>query len=634
MFDRVSQQNDPALRTARLRLFATTDLHVHIMPYDYYGDRPSDDVGLAHTAALLETLSADADNTLLVDNGDFLQGTPLSDVIALERGLKSGELHPIIAAMNWIGYDAATLGNHEFNYGLHFLTTAIERADFPIVTANILSRRGAAPEQDTTFRPPWTILTRDIVMEDGGPTHQLKIGVIGFAPPQTVEWERLLIGDQIATRDILDAAEAQVPKLRAAGADIVVALCHSGIGPEVRGFNMENAAVPLAELPGIDVIVAGHTHMVFPGPDFPKTSAIDPDHGTLHGVPTVMPGRYGSHLGIVDLVLEATPDGWSVREHRSRAEPILTEAVDAAPAKPRVRPDARVIEIAKAAHADTLDFMRQQLGEVSAPLNSYFVFATPNPAIRLVADAQRRFAASLLARGPYEGRPLISAVSPFKAGGLSGPYSYVDIPAGPLSMRHAAELYLYPNTLCVLELTGAGLRDWLERSAGLFRTLVPGLDGQMLIDPKFACYNFDILDGLTYRFDLTQPPRYRADGQLIDRHHSRVRELGLHGKPVNPDDTYLVITNSYRAGGGGMFRAPPTGEIVASTALTARDVLVDHIRAAGVIHPEVRATWDFVPMPGTRVIYTSGVGAVNHMPVSFTHLGSDEDGFERFEMSL
>ncbi len=634
MLDKSIIRKDNFPRTARLRLFATTDLHVHIMPYDYYGDCPANDVGLAQVAALFEDLRVNVDNVLLLDNGDFLQGTPLSDVIARDRGTDDDGPHPIITAMNRIGYDAATLGNHEFNYGLPFLDAVLDQAEFPIVSANLLMRRGAAPETDETLRPAWTILDRAMVMDGGGPPRTLRIGVIGFAPPQTADWECLLVDGQISARDILQSAEVQVPRLRAAGADIVVALCHSGIGPETRSVNLENAAVPLAEVPGIDVIIAGHTHMVFPGPDFRKTAVIDPVLGTLHGVPTVMPGRFGSHLGIVDLSLEWTAEGWRVLDHQTRAEPIVTASGPSQPARPRVQPDERVVKIAESAHRSTLNFMRQRIGKVTGPLNSYFVFATPNSAINLVADAQRRFATALLDGGPDAGRPLISAVSPFKAGGLSDPHAYLDIPAGPLSMRHAAELYLYPNTLCILELSGAGLQDWLERSAGLFRTLVPGLTGQRLIDPNFACYNFDILDGLTYRFDLSRPSRYRADGQLVDRHNSRVVELGLLGRPVDPDETYLVITNSYRAGGGGMFRSPPTGQVVASTALTSRDVLVDHIRQVGLIHPEVRATWDFVPMPGTRVIYTSGAGSVTHMPPHFTHLGSDEDGFESFELSL
>ncbi|WP_336043482.1 metallophosphoesterase, partial [Pseudooceanicola nanhaiensis] len=167
-----------ASRQAHLRIMETTDLHVHVFPYNYYADKPDDTVGLARTAAHIDAIRAEATNALLIDNGDFLQGNPMGDYMAYERGLKDGDVHPVIKAMNTLGFDASTLGNHEFNYGLDFLGKAVAGADFPIVSANVVKEMGASPTQDTTFVKPYVIL--DHTVTDGaGEEHRIKVGLIG-----------------------------------------------------------------------------------------------------------------------------------------------------------------------------------------------------------------------------------------------------------------------------------------------------------------------------------------------------------------------------------------------------------------------------------------------------------------------
>jgi len=219
------------------------------------------------TAALIARARAEVANSLLFDNGDFLQGTPLGDYIA-QRGLSEGQVHPMIAAMNAVGYDGATLGNHEFNFGLDFLLRAISHAEFPIVSANVALRLGATPEQDQTLLPPSMILHRTLRDETGAPC-PIRIGVIGFLPPQIIAWDRKHLAGQIDTRDIVETARAHVPKLRAEGADIVIALAHTGIGSGTAATSGEHAVVPLASVPGIDAILAGHSHLTFPSPEFP-----------------------------------------------------------------------------------------------------------------------------------------------------------------------------------------------------------------------------------------------------------------------------------------------------------------------------------------------------------------------------
>ena len=252
---------------AHLRIMETTDLHVHVWPYDYYSDRAVDTVGLARTAAHIADIRSEATNSLLLDNGDFLQGNPMGDYIAYERGMKDGDMHPIITAMNTVGFDASTLGNHEFNYGLDFLMKSLAGANFPIVSANVVKERGASPTADTTLVKPYVILDRELT-DGAGEKHPIRIGLIGFVPPQIMNWDRKHLEGNVTARDILETARAYVPQMREEGADIIIALSHSGIGSADETDLMENASVPLAAIDGIDALVTGHSHLVFTSPTY------------------------------------------------------------------------------------------------------------------------------------------------------------------------------------------------------------------------------------------------------------------------------------------------------------------------------------------------------------------------------
>src|SRR6478735_4536242 len=183
---------------ASLRLLATTDLHVHVLPYDYYRDRPDDTVGLARTASLIRAAREEARNSLLFDNGDLIQGNPMGDWVAQTNGVKAGEVHPIFLAMNELDYACATVGNHEFNYGLTYLGFALSGAKFPFVCANLVKSDGAP------LLKPWIVLDREIE-DDSGAKHRLKVGVIGFVPPQIMQWDQQHLAGRVLTSDIVEA---------------------------------------------------------------------------------------------------------------------------------------------------------------------------------------------------------------------------------------------------------------------------------------------------------------------------------------------------------------------------------------------------------------------------------------------
>ncbi|HEX6010783.1 MAG TPA: bifunctional 2',3'-cyclic-nucleotide 2'-phosphodiesterase/3'-nucleotidase, partial [Geminicoccaceae bacterium] len=524
----------------RLRILETTDLHVNVFPYDYYRDAADDTVGLARTAALVKAARAEAPNSLLFDNGDLIQGSPLGDFVAYRRGMRKGDAHPMVAAMNVLSYDCGTVGNHEFNYGLEFLANALGSAAFPIVCANVTDAAG------TSLYRPWLVLDRTVA-DEGGAQHRLRVGVIGFVPPQIMQWDKAHLEGRVATADIVDAARRHVPDLRRAGADLVVALCHSGIAGGERRGGEENAALHLAQVDGIDVILTGHQHLVFPGgKEFANIPGVDVQKGTLHGKPAVMAGFWGSHLGIVDLELTKQGNTWTIANFRTEARPIY-ERVERK-VVPKVDAEAAVLAASQAEHDATLKYVREPVGKTAVPIHSYFSLVSDDASVKLVAEAQAWYVADLLKTTPHKDLPLLSAAAPFKAGGRGGPSYYTEIKPGPLAIKDMADIYIYPNTVRAVKVTGAQVREWLERSAGIYNQIDPAKGGeQELVNSKFPAFNFDVIAGVTYRIDPTQPSRYDVDGKLVEPNARRIKDLAYQGKPVADDQVFVVATNHYRA---------------------------------------------------------------------------------------
>ncbi|MBE9640405.1 bifunctional 2',3'-cyclic-nucleotide 2'-phosphodiesterase/3'-nucleotidase [Salipiger mangrovisoli] len=623
-----------AANQAHLRIMETTDLHVHVFPYDYYADKPVDTVGLSRTASIIESIRAEATNTLLVDNGDFLQGNPLGDYIAYERGMKDGDMHPVITAMNTLGYDAGTIGNHEFNYGLGFLEKSAAGANFPIVLANIAKKQGANPRDDETLFKPYVILDREIT-DGAGTTHPIRVGIIGFTPPQVMNWDRKHLEGNVEARDIVTTAEAWVPQMKEDGAEIIIALSHSGIGAARHEDGMENASVPLAAVDGIDALMTGHSHLVFPSADYDGQEAIDLSAGTIHGKPAVMGGFWGSHMGLIDLLLERDGNAWKVVSTSSEARPIYERGEDRK-VTALVEDDAEVLDSIRPEHEATLDYVRRAVGETSAPLYSYFALVADDPSVQIVSIAQSWYIEQMMQGTEHEGLPILSAAAPFKAGGRGGPEYYTDVPAGPVAIKNVADLYLYPNTVRAVKVTGAQVKGWLERSAGMFNQIEPGATDAPLLNPDFPSYNFDVIDGVTYQIDLSQPAMFDREGNVVNEGTNRIVNLAYEGKPIDPAAEFIIATNNYRASGGGSF--PGTGDtIVFEAPDTNRDVIVRYIVEQGTINPSADDNWSFAPMEGTTVLFETGPKARDYMEsvaLDIEDAGDNADGYAQFRIKL
>lgn len=612
----------------KLRILETSDLHVNVVPYDYYRDGEDNTVGAAKTASLIKAARREARNHLLLDNGDFLQGSSMGDWMAYKNGLRPGDVHPMIAAMNAMGYAGATLGNHEFNYGLDFLDNGIKAANFPFICANVVKADGSP------LIRPWLIIEQKVTDEAGAP-QLVKIGLIGFTPPQIMQWDKGHLEGKVRALGIVEAARAQLPALRAAGADIVVALCHSGIAGGEQTGREENAALHLARLDGVDVILTGHQHLVFPGAKaFDGIDGVDNKRGALNGKPCVQPGFWGSHLGIVDLDLERAGASWKVADFKVEARPIFERTPDRKIVS-KADADPAVLATVKAAHEATLAYVREPVGETSAPINSYFALVADDPSVQIVADAQIAYTRQLLAGTALAALPVLSAAAPFKSGGRGGPNFFTDIKAGPVAIKNVADIYLYPNTLQVVKVTGAQLREWLERSAGIFNRIDPARsDEQPLISPAFPAFNFDVIDGVSYRIDVTQPSRYDGDGKLVNPDARRIVDLSHDGKPVGEAQEFVIATNNYRASGGGNFPGTKTTVVLEAPDLN-RDVVVRHIIEKKRIDPTADGNWAFAPLPaGVNVTFLSGPASTALMPrgLKAEPAGDGGDGFVKYRL--
>ncbi|MBX4927334.1 bifunctional 2',3'-cyclic-nucleotide 2'-phosphodiesterase/3'-nucleotidase [Rhizobium binae] len=623
---------------AHLRLMETTDIHVNVFPYDYYADKPNETMGLSRTGTIIDNIRAEAVNSLLIDNGDVLQGNPMGDYMAYQHGMKDGDIHPVIKAMNTLGYTVGTLGNHEFNYGLDFMFKVLSGANFPFVCANLTKGQLASdPKQDDLFFKPYIIVEKQI--KDGaGKESPVKIGFIGFVPPQIMLWDIKNLEGKAQTRDIVEAAKAWVPAMKEAGADVVIALSHSGIDGAAPSEKMENASLHLAAVEGIDAIFTGHQHLVFPGPkSWDGIANADPVKGTLHGKPAVMAGFWGSHLGLIDLLLEKDGNSWKIVDFTSEARPIYHRDD-----KKKVVADYAdkkdVVEAAKAEHEATLAYVRTPVGKTSAPLYSYFALVADDPSVQVVSQAQTWYIKQMLADTEYKDLPVLSAAAPFKAGGRGGADYYTDVPAGDIAIKNVADLYLYPNTVQAVAITGAQVKNWLEMSAGMFNHIDVGAKDAPLLNTDFPSYNFDVIDGVAYQIDLSQLPKYDSSGKAINPDANRIQNLTFDGKPIDPAQKFVVVTNNYRAGGGGSFPEIAADKVIFQAPDTNRDVIVRYVHEQGTINPSADANWTFKPLPGTTVTFESSPKAKQFLAavksIKIEDAGDGADGFSKFRLLL
>ncbi|RNB84351.1 bifunctional 2',3'-cyclic-nucleotide 2'-phosphodiesterase/3'-nucleotidase [Brevibacillus nitrificans] len=620
--------------TLKLRLLETTDIHTNIVNYDYYQDKSTDEFGLAKTATLIKKAREEAKNSILIDNGDLLQGNPLGDYVAKIDPLKDGETHPVYKAMNLLDYDLGNIGNHEFNFGLEHLERSIKGADFPYINSNVyVDDKDNNPANDKNLFTPYQILDRKF-KDESGKEVTLKVGVIGFVPPQIMQWDKANLEGKVVAKDILESANKYVPEMKQKGADIIVAVAHSGLGPVEAAANLENASYQLSKIEGIDAILFGHSHLVFPGPGFENIEGVDGTKGIINGKPAVMPGYWGNNLGVIDLTLTQENGKWKVADSTSKAVPIYDKTNKASLADA----DQAILDAVKEDHDHTVEWVRSAVGTTTSPIFSYFALVQDDPSIQIVTNAQKWYVEKNIKGTEYDGIPVLSAGAPFKAGGRNGASYYTNIPAGTIAIKNVSDLYIYPNTLKAVMINGSQLQEWLERSAGQYNQIdVKKTEEQPLVNEAFPTYNFDVIDGVTYQVDVTQPSKYAIDGKLADEKANRIKNLSYNGKPVKAEDKFIVVTNNYRAGGGGNFPGLDGTNIVIDSPDENRQVVIDYILSEKTINPAADQNWTFAPVNGkVNVTFTTAPEAkpFAEKMSNLKYINTLESGFAKYSIDL
>lgn len=518
--------NEPQTKpTVSLRILHTSDIHGKLTGFNYFSARNDGQPGLVHAAAVIAQARAEQANTILIDNGDLIQGDPFADW-AMELS-KQGK-HPIIEALNSLKYDVANLGNHEFNYGLENLIGAYQHANFQVISSN-LEWTAQAPAELAAMVQPWVMLPRQVIDSEGR-QQQVKIAVIGVVPPQIMQWDANLLSHRVTAHDMRDAAAQRIQEARQAGADIIIIAAHTGL-PRANELALSNEQVvdQLALLEHVDAIVFGHQHQVFPGANsYAHSDAVDDQRGTIHGVPAASPGYAGSHVGQIDLLLQHDGQQWQVINFNVAALKSDVQQFDQA-----------LVEQLHKAHVGTQNYVQQPVGVSQHELSYATARLEPSSGVQFVQRAQLWYARHRMQLPKaYSDLPLLSAAAPFDAA-ADALEPFTEIAKGSISLGQIADLYRYPNSLDVVKLNSQQLIDWLEASAEAF---VSDGDPELRwswVNKAVPHYNFDSLLGLNYHIDPSQ-----ARG-------SRIKNLTYQGQPLGLDQEFLILVNSYRASGGG-----------------------------------------------------------------------------------
>ncbi len=608
---------------ATVALLETTDLHANVRSFDYFKLAEDKSYGYERTATLINAARKEFQNTMLFDNGDTIQGTALADYEALVSRVPCTQPLSVYKVMNATGYDAGTLGNHEFNYGLDFLNQVIgggldvDGVDgtkkcagptFPMVLANVQSVKSGKP-----LLAPYTIVTKQFTATtpDGKTvTVPVKVGVIGFTTPGILNWDKRFLEGKVRTEGAVEAATKYIPELRAKGADIVVALQHGGLDASPYSPTMESPGLYLSKVPGIDALMMGHQHGTFPDPGTKPSytqAGVDNKAGTVNGVPAVMASSWGKALGLIRLDLVYDGKAWGVDKTKTFVEARSTQSKDSAGKVVYVDADASVAPLVETQHQATITYVKTPIGTTDFRMSTYFADVGDPGAIQIVNQAQADYVKNYIAANlpQYASLPVLSVSAPFKSG-YEGGRDYTDVAAGNVAINNAADLYLYPNTVYAVKVTGAEIKAWLEAAAKRFNKINPDLTTDQQLISTFPGYNFDMFTtpDVQYEIDVTQ-----AEG-------SRIKNLTYLSAPIDPAKEFVIATNNYRATSGASFIPALDGRATIYPSPDAnRDVLIDYIKAKKTITRTANGaarSWRFTQVTTKgNVVFTSGQGQLS-----------------------
>jgi len=520
--------------TKNFVVLQTSDLHGNIFPVDYASGNYSN-VGLGKLAQLIIN-EKKGNDTLLIDSGDLIQGTPLEYYHAR---IENDPEDPMMKVMNYLGYDVGLVGNHEFNYGPEILNKAIAEAEFPILGANIVFK-----DTDIPYFKPYEIFEKD----------GIKIAVLGLTTKYIPNWED---AKNIADFEFLDPVETAgkyIPELRAE-ADILIVSYHGGFekdlktGQPTEELTGENQGYEiLTKFPEIDIMLTGHQHR--------KISEMFGDTAV------VQPSNWGKYLSKITVTLDNQSGKWKITGKKPELIPVDSS----------IKEDKTVLSMVQDYEDKVQKWLDIPVGKSEGDFYVYDPLETrmkDNALIEFVNRVQMK----------YTGAD-ISSTALFSD-------SVKGWKSGEITLRDINGVYIYANTLKVIEVTGQDIKDAIEKTATYFAYKNKKIEvNDSWINPKPQQYNYDMWEGIDYVIDPENP-----EGQ-------RVVGLYYKGKPLDMKEKYQIVLNNYRAGGGGnynMFKGKP---VVKEVMVEVSELMSDYILNVKNVNAETDKNW-FVGLKDT-----------------------------------
>ncbi len=578
----------------QLRVINTSDVQAQLTDFDYDQDRKQPRYGYTRTATLIKKAQREVKNNVYVDNGNILQGAPMGDYM-LAKGLETGEQHPSYLALEKSGAVATVLGKREFAYGLNYLDKAVATSNVPVLSANVFDANTKAPR----YRP-YLFKILDLKDTQGAP-QRVNVAFIGLTSPDIIRSSQQDLQGKILVSDVVLTAKKYVPLLKNLGADVIIALNQS---PEHQAA--------LKQVVGIDAVIS----------------------------PTQLQSQ-GKEIAILDLNLNNNSGKWRITQQSASTRAIFDEETN----KPLVGNQLLTKWVLRSHHKGTRQFMAQPVGKTADNLYSYLSLVQDDPTVQLVNTAQKEFVKREIATQPELAKlPVLSATSPLKTGKQhTNVFEYTTIERGDVSRRQLTELVETGNTVAAVKVNGAELKEWLECSAGAFNQIQPAhSQTQPLMNWQFNSQQFDVIDGVSYQFDLSQAARYNHDCQLQNDKTQRVKQLTFQGKPVEKQAEFIVATNAKRAF-EGKFAGTGAKKVVLNSSVDTRQVVSDFIREQtatnGAANSHIDHNWRFAPVNAKVSFETAASERAKAFTAlqaarPYSWLGQDEKGFGVYQFDL
>jgi len=587
----------------KLTIFATTDVHGAIYPYNYFDQEPTNH-GLIILKSYIDQYKKDHPDEIVitVDNGDLLQGDVWSDYDVEHSSA------PLIAGHLNDMYDVIGLGNHEFNFGLDYLNDIFNKVNIPIVNSNI----------DFLDNPLKDKVEKHAIISCDTPDGKLNIGFVSAVPTQIMKWDKYNLEGNVEVSSMKESIDAEVQVLKDNGADLVIMLSHSGMSrakEDMERFG-ENQTFLMTFLKDIDGIVFGHTHELFPHDGYEiDVSTLDIVKGTVNGVPMVQPGVQASHLGKLTFEVDMT-DGVQITD--SKAQLIDAETIELPP---------EYLSHYEVQHNEVLKFLSTEFGEIKTPWHSYFSRVAPSYSVQAVAEAAKDYTFKIKDDIELPDLPVLAFSSAVKSG-RDGATDFTVIDSGTFTLSDAIDIYKHANNFMIIKVSGRILKEWIEWSASQFTSpedeniLYPNRSRQ-----GFPGYNFDVFIDLDYTIDISRPPRYSSPAKQIND-SKRVVSLKYQGEDIKDDDEFIIPAHNYRVAYTPFLRDQ---EILHEANVSIRDIVIDYMKNK----PDFELKNPITIIPSGKYYFISATKARDYIadePIRF--IREIDDGFSWYEIEM